>query len=246
MNEESYRKEAEESIETSVKEIAQIFQKHPYFFINEEDIRCMLYGKVALNYPNPIYYKKKPNGEIFLSSAVHANPYFTIKGIQKNEKLKKSDLPDLLLYYKRNNEKNPILTTHRISQSKTNPYDKYKRKVWFFTTNHYAGDCINERIIVEIKLNKKFSEINKEDDIRQDINKVKKWDFRKCYILLFDRSNTLDNKPGFKSEIVECTKKDSNKDGGNIEFIYVGYSSDENKEGQRLHFKNGDIHKLSI
>lgn len=244
MNEEPYRKKAEESIETSVKEIAQTFQEYPYFFVSEEDIRCMLYGRVSLNYPKPIYYKKKPNSKVFRSSAVHANPYLTIK--EKNEKLKKSSLPDLLLYYTRNNEKNPILTTHKISRSKTNPYDKYKRKVWFFPTNSQAGDCIDERIIVEIKLNKKFSEINKKESIRKDINKVKKWDFWKCYILFFDRSNTLDDDPDFKSEIIGYTKKDSNKIGGNIEFIYVGYSSDGNREGQCLHFKNGDIHKLSI
>jgi hypothetical protein len=230
MSKERYQKEAEETIENVVKGIAQLYQEHPYYFINEEDIRCMLNSKVSKEYPEPIYYKKKTNGEVFLSNAVHSD--VIIEGKHGSQ-----EKPDLLLYFAKDNKENPILTFHKIKRSKSGKesLDHYRRKVHFFETNSQAGDIIDQRIIVEIKINRRFNEIQgkKEKEVLGDIDKVKEWDFLKSYILFFDRSNKITGE--FISKIEERIYQKRDKRHGAIEFIYVGYSKD--KKGKYIHLK---------
>ena len=231
MNEEMYQKEAEETIETGVKEIAQLFQEYPYYFINEEDIRCMLNNKVSKEYPEPVYYKKKTNGELFISSAVHSDVII-------EDENGKQGKPDLLLHFTKDNKKNPALTFHKMKRRKSGKesLDHYRRKVHFFGTNSQAEEVIDQRIVVEIKMNRKFNKItaSKKKELWEDINKLKTWDFWKSYILFFDRSNKINNE--FISKIGEIINNQQNSHNGNIEFIYIGYSKDGN--GKYIHLKN--------
>ena len=219
------RCKAEDVVHNAIIEVARLFHENPFFFINEESFRCMLYTKISQHYTEPVYYKKIPSNEIFLSSPLHANP--CIHGISKK------DFPDLMLYFIHDNEDAPILTTHRISHSKKTANTKYRRKVWFHPKNIDGDTSANKRIIIELKYNKNFKRLSRKklEKVKEDIRKTSHWDAARCYIVHFDRSNLLnEDKQASLNDVLS-------ENGGIIDYIYAGYSP--NQKGQNIHIQDG-------
>lgn len=207
-NDEIQKTEALETVISAIEETSNIFQKYPFYFVNEESIRCHLYSKILEKYSEPICYKKDLTGKVFLSSSVHANA--NIRGVSHYK------FPDILLYYPKKTEEAPILATHK---------DK-RRKVWFFSNTINSDETIEKRIIIEIKLNKDFdiSDSKKEgkfQSVLNDIEKVKKWCSYKSFVLYFDRSNKLDN------QHIQRIKNSIDRE--NIYFYYCGYTGTDKK-----------------
>lgn len=216
---------AEDTIESAVIDLSILFQKYPFYFINEETLRNMLYAKIIRKFPEKQLYIKKPNGEEFISGSIHTDPYI-VRGDSKH------DSPDLLIFYKRNGKGNPILTTHRFSGCK-NSEGKYRRKVWFYATNKQAGTTLDDRIFIEIKVNKNFKKLSykKRKKIFKDIGKMQRWNHSKSYMLYFDRSNLLNHSSLSKIRDFIGSKECL------IDFIYSGYS-DSDEKGRYLHLKS--------
>lgn len=218
MNEEEHRKEIEEVITESISEIIEKVRECPFYYVNEEDIRCELYHKVS-KCTGELYFQNVKTKKIFLSNAIHANAF-----VGKKQ-------PDLLIYYAKNSKKNLIF----IDSVK----DPKKDKVHFFASvpQNDEGD---KRILVEIKFINHLSGISKsrKEAIIKDIEKLKKCDSQKKYFIFFDRGNTFDEEPEFKREIMELMGVDPSRQGRDIEFIYYGFPSKEgNKKEQYIHSK---------
>lgn len=223
-------KQAEQIFEDTILEMSNLFQNHPFYFINEENLRSMIFAKIVNKFPKTIYYEKSPNGEQFTSSPIHVNPCIKDKNGGQY-------YPDLLIHYCREYKNSPISTTHKMSHRKNHPETKYRRKVWFYATNKQAETCIDKRVIVEIKFNKHFNKLSgrKIKKIHKDINKIKQWDFSKAYMIHFDRSNKMNSE--LKEEIIKAMMTDD--EGKQIEYFYSGYSQQGN--GQFYHLTNKDM-----
>lgn len=218
MDEEEHIKEIEEAINESISELIEKLREYPFYYVNEEDIRCELYHKVS-KCTGELYFQNDKTKKIFLSNAIHANAF-----VGKKQ-------PDLLIYYAKNSRKTPIFTN--------SVKDPKKDKVHFFASVP-KNDEGYKRILVEIKFINHLSGISKDrkEAIIKDIEKLKKCDSWKNYFIFFDRGNTLNDNPEFKREIIELMGVDSSRQGRGIEFIYYGFPSKEgNKKEQYIHSK---------
>ena len=130
-------------------------------------------------------------------------------------------VPDLLLYYIKNDDENPIL----LHPSKD-------RKFWPYSSKINKDNTIEKRIIIEIKFNKKFDKlpVKKFQEVIDDIKKASNWDASRTYIIFFDRSNKLNE--NHQKQIIRKMKENNNK----TDLIYAGFNPD--KRGRYLHLKN--------
>lgn len=226
MDEEVIRNNIEKIIEQSIDNIIKIIQKHPYYFVNEEDIRCELYNRLS-NVNHKLFFQNSATREIFLSNALHANANVGGK------------YPDLLIYYAKNGRNNPIPTD--------NVDEVYKKDIInFFSSSPINKDNNHKRVFIEITYinHKKGISSGRKTKIKKDINKSKGWDCWKRYILFLDMSNQLYEEQRFMTEITELMMKNTDGLQSEVDFIYVGFPVKErNKKGQYLHMKNGKEYK---
>jgi len=227
MNKESYRKKIDEAIVKFIGEIKEKFREHPFFFVNEEDIRCELYHRIS-SFNHEIYFQNVETKKKFVSNSIHVDAFVG--------KIK----PDLLIYFAQNSNKIPI-PSGSVKDSK-------KDKVHFFQRNTQNENNNHKRILVEIKFINHTSGISKKRKkaIKKDIVKLKNCDHWKGYFIFFDMGNKLDDYPNFKSDMIKLMEKGHDRQGGDIEFYYLGFPlHDGNKKGKYLHLENGNIRKMS-
>ena len=219
MNEDEHRKEIEQIINKSISEIIEKVRESPFYYVNEEDIRCELYRKIS-KCAGELYFQNDKTKKIFLSNAIHSN---AVLGRNK---------PDLLVYYAKNSKKNPILTTS-VEDSK-------KHDIVHFFVSVPKNDEGDKRILIEIKFINHLAGISekRKKAIIKDIEKLKEWDSQKKYFIFFDMGNTFDEESEFKRKIMELMGVSPSNQGRNIEFIYYGFpSKGGNKKEQYIHSK---------
>lgn len=175
----------------SIKEIAEVFQNNPYYFLYESDIHCYLYSILNREYGNKIILRIDDEKKI-ISNAIHSEVNI---GTCKSDKIN----PDFLIY--------PPDSTVNVSFPK-------KRKFYF------PKETDIPRTIIEVKFNRNANIIATpyKKELYKDINKSKKYDFTNGYLLFFDRSNAINHPQNadFISRILTETRSNNR-----IEIIYI-------------------------
>lgn len=212
------KKESKDIIRNSIISVAEKLIKNPYYFVNEEDIRCELYHYLSQSYKQDIILTY--NTEKMVSNSCHADGCILDKNGKKH-------YVDLQVYYSR-----------RTIPIKLN---KEKGRLYFFGNIDQVeknANRIRRRILVEIKFSRlvKSSSAKIYRKILNDYSKRKDLDFEKCYLFYVERWSNIDNIT--ISKIRGLTAKDKRYD-----IIYVGYPKDRVR-CYAIYFKNGKLKKI--
>lgn len=206
----------------AIKKLAQKLNRNQYAYLSEEDIRSRLCSKLTRK------NKSKIGLEDEQKCKRHTDAILTEARIL--DKNKKSNLIDILFYY--------------TPKNKFIPIKFHDGKVTFFGKNNQCKrnikNRIGKRILIEIKIGRKESRTSKKiiERIYSDVNKRKKLDFYRCYILYVDRENKLNDE--LKKQVKVLTRKNKK-----FRIIYLGCARKGKKLTKYLFYKGKLTKELS-